>query len=412
LFSDWEDTVAYETAPSIGGYEDTQELGTSVTFDVTRPVRAWAAGDETNYGLAVGVDEHEYSGGYGVYTAPSEGPPDAPRLEVEYFVGCPSDPYAAAQTSSKDTVYDVNEMVLNVFREGGPPTALSRAGAMAFIGVYDVFNSVFFAKLEDLSTGNPTSTQVCGWEPFSVLADADPSTNTRLAAGIAARDILLYALPNRTTKINSEYSRLFGSETPQTAAEKLGEFVADEVIADRTGDGSGSTSYTSASTTAGAWRPTPSLSTSPGTTCNADTNAVSAGWGNVTPFAMTSGSQFRQTLPGGYTSYSALLASSYYANQVNEVKAYGGATGSMRALPETKLAWFWANDLDGTYKPPGQLLEHTKSVAQSQASAVTSGDPDDFFEDWSRQGIRVARLFAEVGVAMADSAIARGIRST
>ena len=176
LFSDWDDTVAYETAPSIGGYEDTQELGTSVTFDVTRPVRAWAAGDETNYGLAVGVDQEEYSGGYGVYAAPSEGPPDAPRLEIEYFVGCPSDPYAAAQTSSKDTVYDVNEMVLNVFREGGPPTNLSRAGAMAFVGIYDAFNSVFFAKLEDLSTGKPTSTQVCGWETVLGPRRADPST--------------------------------------------------------------------------------------------------------------------------------------------------------------------------------------------------------------------------------------------
>lgn len=408
LSSDWDDTVTFTTAPGRSDSVDTQEIGTSgVTFDVTDPVRAWAAGDTTNYGLAVGVDETEYTGGYGLFSAPSEGPPDAPRLAIEYFVGCPSDPYAAAQTSSKDTVYDVQEMVLNVFREGGPPTTLSRAGAMAFIGVYDVFNSVFFAKLEDLSTGNPTSSQVCGWEPFSVLADADPSTNTRLAAGIAARDILVNALPNRTTKINSEYSRLFGSETPQTAAEDLGEFVADEVIADRTGDGSGSSmSYTSASTTAGAWRPTPSLSTSPGTTCDTDMNAVGAGWGNVTPFAMTSGSQFRQTLPGGYTSYSALLASSYYAYFVNEVKNYGGAGTTLRGLPETKLAWFWANDLDGTYKPPGQLLEHTESVAQSQPAAETSGDPDDFFQDWSRQGIRVARLFAEVSVAMADAAIA------
>jgi hypothetical protein len=126
----------------------------------------------------------------------------------------------------------------------------------------------------------------------------------------------------------------------------------------------------------------------------------------VTPFTLTSGSQFRQPLPGGFTTYSSLLASSFYTAQFNDVKSLGRATGSTRTTDQTKAAWFWANDLDGTYKPPGQLIEHTKLVAQTQPAAQASGDPEDFFTEWSQQGIRVARLFAEVSLAMADSAIA------
>lgn len=79
---------------------------------------------------------------------------------------------------------------------------------------------------------------------------------------------------------------------------------------------------------------------------------------------------------------------------------------SNRTTDQEEAAFFWANDLIHTYKPPGQLLEHTRIVAESQPAAATSGTPADFFEDWSRQGIRVSRLFALVSLGMADGAIA------
>jgi len=174
------------------------------------------------------------------------------------------------------------------------------------------------------------------------------------------------------------------------------------VINARSSDGSGtSMSYTPASSTPGAWRPSPTSSTQ--APCTA---AVTPQWGNVTPFTLSSASQFRQPLPGGYTSYASLLASSYYADQVNEVRDIGAVSSGTRTSDQTNAAWFWANDLDGYYKPPGQLIEHTRLVAISQPSAETSGAPEDFSWRWSQQGIRVARLFAEVSLAMADSGIA------
>lgn len=91
---------------------------------------------------------------------------------------------------------------------------------------------------------------------------------------------------------------------------------------------------------------------------------------------------------------------------MDEVQKLGRATGSTRLPDQEQAAWFWANDLDGTYKPPGQLIEHTRLVAETQPSAQSTGDPGDFATAWSQQGLRVARLFSEVSLAMGDAAIA------
>jgi hypothetical protein len=161
-------------------------------------------------------------------------------------------------------------------------------------------------------------------------------------------------------------------------------------------------SYTS-STTPGAWREA-NTSTSAEAPCPTG-GAVTPGWGAVAPFAIDTAAQFRQPPPGGFYNYADLLASSYYADQLNDVKDIGEVGSSTRTSDQEEAAWFWANDLIGTYKPPGQLLEHTKLVALTQPAADTSGDPEDFVREWSRQGIRVARLFAEVSLALADGGI-------
>lgn len=184
-----------------------------------------------------------------------------------------------------------------------------------------------------------------------------------------------------------------------------------EVLADRFADGSGSTTpYTPASGTPGAWCETFTLSTQAtrnAATMSTPSDAVTPNWGNVTPFTLTSGSQFRQTLPGGFSTYSSLLASAYYAAQATEVQSLGKKNSrGARSQDRTEAAWFWANDLNGTYKPPGQLLQHTYEVAMTQPAADSSGDAEDFFAQWSQQGIRVARLYAAVSLAMADAAIA------
>lgn len=395
------------------GASDVPEDTTSVAngdnaWDVTDLVAEWSAGETPNNGLAVADVEDFPSSGRNLFYDSSAGTSGLrPRLEVEYdLFQCPSDPFAAAQSSAASTVYAWNGVLLDLMREGGPPTTLSRAAAMMHVGIFDTFNSVFFAKLEDLASGDPDANQTCGWESYLTLAETPANTNANLAAEIAARDILLGVFPGLSSDINTAFTMRNGTGPHQTAAEDLGEFVADEILAERLSDGSGASPSYTLGGVPGAWRP--SLTMSPEVDCVDEENAVSPGWGNVTPFTLSSGSQFRQPLPGGFNTYAALLASSFYAAQVNEVKVKGrfDATGTGRTQDQEDAAFFWANDLDGTYKPPGQLLQHTYELAMTQPAAQATGDPEDFFPQWSQQGIRVARLFAEVSLAMADSAIA------
>jgi len=375
-------------------------------WDVSSLVRDWYTSALPNYGLAVADHDTRNDGAQRsvFYDSGAGNAAVRPSLEIEYFIPCPSDPYTAAQSSSASKVYAWNDVLLDAMRAGGPPTRLSRAAAMMHVGIYDTFNSVFFAKLEALSTGNPTANQSCGWEPYVVLAETGATTDANLAAGFAAKNILTSLFPARTSQIATAFTTIHGAGPYQSAAQSLGEFVAAQVLANRASDGStASMSYT-LTNTAGAWRPSPNLSTP--VVCESVTDAVTPGWGNVTPFTLSSGSQYRPPLPEGETTYSGLLSTFEYIFQFEEVKALGAVSSSTRGSDRTFAAWFWANDLDGTYKPPGQLLQHTKEVAMTQPAAITTGTADEFFSEWSQQGIRVSHLFAEVSLAMADAAIA------
>jgi hypothetical protein len=415
----WDDAVKWDSYPGIGGVEDTATLdGAWSEWDVTRLVSAWAAGTEPNYGISVGEDPLSWSetpngDNEATYASSEAGSGVAPELVVEFSVTtCPSDPYAAAQVTSEDSVYYWNEVLLDVVRAHTPstpptpPTRMSRAAAMMHTAIFDTMNSAFFAELEDGATGSPSAAAQCGWKPFVVLADAEPNIDVDLAVGVAARDVLLNTYPGFATQINAAFTTRNGSDNDDDA-EDLGEFVADEVIASRASDGStASMSYTSDPLTAGAWRPTPTLSTE--APCDDDGDVVTPGWGNVTPFTLGSGSQYRIASGHTFYGYAGLLPHSMYAEDFEEVKDLGNRDENVsnRTSDQTEAAFFWANDLPGTYKPPGQLLEHTRLVALTQPAAITSGAPGDFRGEWSRQGIRVARLFALVSIGMGDAAIA------
>jgi hypothetical protein len=61
---------------------------------------------------------------------------------------------------------------------------------------------------------------------------------------------------------------------------------------------------------------------------------VSPGWGNVKPWVMRSGSQFRPDPPPA-------LGSGKYTRDYEEVKAFGAKTGSARTPEQTNIAIFW-----------------------------------------------------------------------
>lgn len=265
-----------------------------------------------------------------------------------------------------DAVTHWNDILLQVVRTGGgPPGPISRGGAMMHGAIYDAVNSIV-----------PTH------EPYLVSAPTNPAALIDVAIAYAAHDALAAAFPSSSVSIAQELANALAGLAPASsvaAGKAIGKACAAAMIAARANDGADdATPYAGpVPLKPGDWRPTDSAP------------AASPKWPKLKPFCIDSGSQFRPPRPGGYLSKTEMLASIEYAAQMNEVEQLGEATSATRTAQQTEIALFWANDLDGTYKPPGQLFAITKIVSDQKQLDVVEN----------------ARLFALVALAMGDAGI-------
>src|SRR5262249_14226767 len=124
--------------------------------------------------------------------------------------------------------------------------------------------------------------------------------------------------------------------------------AARQILQWRSTDGSGATVPYTPGTDPGDWRPTPP----------ANLPALAPQWPDVTPFAMTSGSQFRPAAPPA-------LDSAEYAAAFNEVKVLGRADSATRTEEQTQIARFWY-DGPGTAFAPGYWNRIAQAVATGQ----------------------------------------------
>jgi membrane-associated phospholipid phosphatase len=266
-----------------------------------------------------------------------------------------------------DAVTRWNDVLLDVVRQvGGPPGPIGRGGAMMHGAIYDAVNSIV-----------PTH------EPYLIQLPAAPSASIEAACAYAAHDTLAAAFPSTTinlAKARSDALKAIPPGTPAAeiaAGKAIGKAAALAMIQARTGDGADDNTPYVPGSNEGDWRPTGSG------------DAASPNWPKVKPFCMTSGSQFRPPRPAGYQSKTQLLRSTEYAAQVNDVQRLGKRSSTDRTAEQTRIAFFWANDADGTYKPPGQLFEITKIVSAQRGLDVVEN----------------ARLFALVALAMGDAGL-------
>lgn len=266
-----------------------------------------------------------------------------------------------------DAITHWNDVLLQVIRQvGGAPGPISRGGAMMHAAMYDAVNSIA-----------PSA-----YRPYLVSVPAAPTASIEAAVAHAAHATLSAAFPGTTvplaTLLSDQISALpAGPEVAQ--GEAVGKAAAAAMIAARHADGADDKRpfVEPSPLQAGDWRPTGSGP------------AAGPYWGEVKPFCMPSGQSFRPPRPGGYPDKADMLKSAEYAAQFNEVRRLGSAASVTRTPEQTEIAFFWANDLDGTYKPPGQLFDITKKVSEQKGLSLVEN----------------ARLFALVALGMADAGI-------
>jgi hypothetical protein len=95
----------------------------------------------------------------------------------------------------------------------------------------------------------------------------------------------------------------------------------------------------------------------------AGTASVTPWTGQVRPFVIESPDQFRPAGPNPVTS-------SDYADQWNEVRRYGAATGSARSPQQTEIARFWTENTLGQYNRAFRGLATRRGLSDGQSARL------------------------------------------
>jgi PAP2 superfamily len=234
----------------------------------------------------------------------------------------------------------------------------SRVYAIVALSVYDAVNAIDHRYAEY----------------GGMRAAVVPGTSASAAAAAAAETAVASLFPGQSAMLSAELTATLSAIPAgrgRNLGTALGTNVAAQILALRSHDGSSVKVNYVPGTGPGDWVPTPP----------AYAPAVDPQWGNVTPFALASASQFQPPPPPAITS-------AEYAQEVNQVEMLGGTTSTVRTPDETALARFWS-DLPGTFDPPGHWNQITEIVAIKTGSNLEQS----------------ARAFALVDIALADAGI-------
>jgi hypothetical protein len=183
-----------------------------------------------------------------------------------------------------------------------------------------------------------------------------PSNASAEAAAIAAAHLalsVLFPLQDFDDELaDSLAARLLDPSDPGIA---FGQSVATALLALRSMDGASTAQFPY--TAPGAGTPGVWVGNSP-------TSAVLPGWGNVDPFVLQSGSQFRPDGPPA-------LDSGRYARDYNEVKDYGSnASTTLRTAEQSNIARFWIVNAGELFNPLARDLIEANNLDLGDSARV------------------------------------------
>jgi hypothetical protein len=257
-----------------------------------------------------------------------------------------------------------------VFGEQFGPCRASRAIAIVQIAIFDAVNAIsggyhsyaYFVPAPDHASMNVAIAQAAHDTLAAMFPSQSPSFDTRLAADLA----------------------LIPDDRHKRDGIDVGHQAAAAILAERSNDGSQKPEphigidyfYTGA---VGEWTEDP---------ISQKTVALGAYWGEVRPFVMQSGDQFR--LPPPPALNSPAFAAAF--DEVQRLGGDGGVTPTQRTADQTFVGDFWAYDGTPSLCAPTRLYNQiTVQIAAQMGTTST----EEF-----------ARLLAMANVAMADAAIA------
>jgi PAP2 superfamily len=207
-----------------------------------------------------------------------------------------------------NVITDWDEKAVGIVQPGTtfpPPTAF-RTITILHVAMFDAVNSI-----------EPR------YKPYKVQLPASPDTSKEAAAAAAAAAVLIKLVPDAGSDIQSTLTSYLATLPDGEAKSKgieLGQEVAMRILEARANDGASAPDAYRPKTKPGVYIPTPIT--------------VGSQFPNVTPFALTSPSQFRPKPPPP-------LKSEQWARDYNEIKDLGEKNSTKRTARQTEDARFW-----------------------------------------------------------------------
>jgi hypothetical protein len=202
--------------------------------------------------------------------------------------------------------------------------------------------------------------------PYRLSLTTERSTSKEAAAAAAAHAVLIALHPEQENALHA-YLRVTLQSIPEGQAKAngvlLGKIAATEILAWRADDGANAPESYRPNTNPGVYVPT--------------LMPVSSTYGQVTPWAMASGSQFRPAPPPP-------LSSAVWVKDLEEIREFGGRISSKRSAEQTDIGRFWFVTGPQAWNPIVRQLATAKKL--------------DIVDS--------ARLFALVAIATDDAFIA------
>lgn len=246
----------------------------------------------------------------------------------------------------------------------GGPTRASRAFAIVHLAIYDAVNSIERTH-----------------RPYVFLAEDDyRGASIEAAVAQAAHDTLVFLFPDQELVFAVELADALARVRDRRERQRgiaIGRAAALAILEQRMDDGADEAMFYSPLLVPGVHRVDP---------INPDQGYLTPMWGEVTPFALEFGAQFRAPPPPA-------LDSPEYAEAFNQVKWLGGdgvTTPTLRTPEQTEIGLYWA--YDGSRRigvPPRMYNQIARVIAEQERNSVAEN----------------ARLFALINMAMADAGI-------
>jgi hypothetical protein len=216
-----------------------------------------------------------------------------------------------ATTSPVDAMATWNVITLKTTAAGpfSPPRE-SRSLAIVSAAIYDAVCSI---------------TREC--EPYGTRVKTSRDASLEAAVDAAAHDVLVALYPGATNSLNTSYDSALATLASGRARDKgesVGQRAAAAVLAMRAQDHASDLVVYTPTAGVGHWVPTPPAAAA----------ALEPGWGNVTPFVIASGDEFR---PGPPPS----PGSDAYVRDYLEIVSIGARDSITRTALQTETARFW-----------------------------------------------------------------------